>query len=111
MKPRNWKLFIVALLALSTSMALAQESGRTIKHRKYEQQHRIAQGVRSGQLTGRETRHLEGREVRINREERNMRANHDGHLTPANRARVERQQNRTSRAIYNKKHNAAHRPY
>jgi hypothetical protein len=111
MKPLHWKFFGVALLALSTSMAFAQESGRTAQNRKYNQQHRIAQGVRSGQLTPRETQHLEGREARINHEEHNMRARHDGHLTPANRARIQRQQNRTSRAIYNKKHNAAHRPY
>lgn len=111
MKQRNWKLFGVAVLALSTSLAFAQESGRTAQNRKYEQQHRIAQGVRSGQLTGRETRHLESRERHINREERNMRASDNGHLTRTDRARIQRQQNRTSQAIYNKKHNAAHRPY
>uniref|UniRef100_A0A7V4XUG4 Lipoprotein n=1 Tax=Acidobacterium capsulatum TaxID=33075 RepID=A0A7V4XUG4_9BACT len=111
MKPRNWKLLGIALLALSTSMALAQESGRTIQQRKHAQQHRIAQGVRSGQLTRRESRNLKAREAGIRHEERHMRANHDGHLTPSNRARIQRQQNRTSRAIYNKKHNAAHRPY
>jgi len=111
MKQRNWKLYGVAILALTTSMAFAQESGQTAQHRKNVQQQRIAQGVHSGQLSARETHHLEGRESHINHEEHNMRTRDNGHLTHADRTRIQHQQNRTSRAIYNKKHNAAHRPH
>ncbi|MGA9814280.1 MAG: hypothetical protein WBQ64_15955 [Terriglobales bacterium] len=78
----------------------------TIHQRKENQQDRIAQGVKSGQLTAGETEHLEKREVRINKEVHNERVANGGKLTSAERRQVNRQQNRTSRAIYRKKHNA-----
>jgi hypothetical protein len=78
-----------------------------IQHRKYNQQHRIAQGVKSGSLTPREARGLERKEAKINREERRMKA--DGNFTPQERARILRQQNAMSRQIYRQKHDAQHR--
>lgn len=93
-----------ALLALSTTVAMAQ-TAPVIRDRKGDQQARIARGVRSGQLTARETSHLERREASINREERSMRRADNGHLTRADRAALTRRQNRTSRAIYRDKHN------
>ena len=80
-----------------------------IGQRKENQQDRIAQGVKSGQLTARETARLEGREAHINRETRAMRAANGGKLTPAEKAKVNRQQNRVSRSIYHQKHDAQHR--
>ena len=74
--------------------------------RAENQQDRIAQGIKSGQLTPNETAHLEGREAAINKEVKNDRAANGGTLTPAERRQVNRQQNRTSNAIYRKKHNA-----
>ncbi len=74
--------------------------------RAENQQDRIAQGVKSGQLTAGEAAHLEGREAHINKEVHNERAANGGTLTPAERRQVNRQQDRTSRAIYRKKHNA-----
>jgi hypothetical protein len=73
--------------------------------RQENQQDRIAQGVKSGQLTPSETAHLEGRESAINHEVKNDRAANGGKLTPVERNQVNRQQNRTSNAIYRKKHN------
>jgi hypothetical protein len=77
-----------------------------VGQRQRNQQERIAQGVKSGQLTPRETAHLEGRESAINHEVKNDRAANGGKLTPAEHRQVNRQQNRTSNAIYRKKHNA-----
>lgn len=99
-------LLATALLGLSSTIGMCQTSA-TIYERKQNQQERIAQGVRSGQLTARETRNLERREVSINREERAMRRADDGHLTPADRAALRQRQNRVSQAIYRDKHNAA----
>jgi hypothetical protein len=99
-------VFATALLAFSSTIAMAQSSA-TIAQRKVNQQDRIAQGIRSGQLTARETAHLETREASINREERNMRRDDDGHLTRGDRAALTARQNRVSRAIYRDKHNAA----
>jgi hypothetical protein len=77
-----------------------------VGQRERNQQERIAQGVKSGQLTAGETAHLEGRESAINKEVHNDRAANGGKLTQAERRQVNHQENRTSRAIYNKKHNA-----
>jgi hypothetical protein len=77
-----------------------------VGQRERNQQERIAQGVKSGQLTAGETTHIEGREAAINKEVHNERAANGGKLTQAERQQVNRQENRTSRAIYRKKHNA-----
>jgi hypothetical protein len=97
-------MFATALLAFSSTIAMAQSSA-TIAQRKINQQDRIAQGIRSGELTPRETAHLESREASINREERNMRRADDGHLTAGDRAALTARQNRVSSAIYRDKHN------
>jgi len=106
----NWtgRLTVMALFGALALPAVAQ-SNHEINQRKVKQQDRIAQGVRSGQLTPRETRHLEAREAHINHQEARMKAANGGHLTPAERARINREQNRTSRAIYRQKHDAQHR--
>jgi hypothetical protein len=77
-----------------------------VGQRQRNQQERIAQGVKSGQLTAGETAHLEHREAAINKEVKTERAANGGTLTPVERRQVNRQQNRTSNAIYRKKHNA-----
>ena len=74
--------------------------------REANQQARIANGARSGQLTPRETGRLEKREGNINREVRNDRAANGGKLTPQERAQASHQQNNASKQIYDDKHNA-----
>jgi hypothetical protein len=76
-----------------------------VGQRERNQQERIAQGVKSGQLTAGEAAHVEHREAAINHEVRTERAANGGTLTQAERRQVNRQENRTSRAIYRKKHN------
>jgi hypothetical protein len=73
--------------------------------RAENQQDRIAQGVKSGQLNAGEAAHLEGNEARINNEVRNDRAANGGKLTNSEKAQINRQQNRQSRQIYQAKHN------
>src|ERR1051325_3193550 len=80
-----------------------------VGQRQRNQQERIAQGIKSGQLNARETARLEGSEAHINKESPNDRAANGGKLTPAEKAKVNRQENRTSRAIYRQKHDAQHR--
>ena len=77
-----------------------------INQRKGDQQQRIGQGVKSGQLTAGETSHLERQESGINREERGMRAQDNGHLTKQDRKTIHSQQNQESRRIYRDKHNS-----
>jgi hypothetical protein len=76
--------------------------------RAENQQDRIAQGIKSGQLTAGESAHLESNEAKINKEVRNDRTANGGKLTAQERAQVNRQQNRMSHQIYRDKHNARH---
>jgi hypothetical protein len=110
----NWKSVFAAVILVGVfgatqvsaqqTSATAQPAGK-IADRKENQQDRIAQGVKSGQLTAGETAHLENKEARINRETRNDRAANGGKLTNAEKAKVNRQQNRVSKDIYRDKHN------
>ena len=78
----------------------------TIANRKENQQDRIANGVKSGQLTAGETSNLESKEAAINGETRADRAANGGKLTPAEKQQINRQQNQVSKQIYQDKHNA-----
>ena len=99
-------LVTAALCTLLTGAGFAQVTGQTIQERKNDQQGRIAQGVRSGQMTAGETRNVERREASVNREERGMRRADGGHLTAGDKAALTRRQNHISRSIYKDKHNA-----
>ena|ERR1700761_8109367 len=75
-----------------------------INQRKSDQQARIAQGAKSGQLTQHQTAHLEHQEHAINHEEHAMRSQDNGHLTKQDRSTIHAQQNQESRRIYRDKH-------
>jgi hypothetical protein len=76
-----------------------------IGQRRENQQDRIAQGIRSGQLTPREASNLENKEQGLNREIGGMRQANGGTLSKADKQVVNQQQNKLSKQIYNKKHN------
>ena len=76
-----------------------------IGQRRQNQQNRIAQGIRSGQMTPREASNMENKQQGVNREVRGMRQANGGKLTNADRRAVNQQQNKLSKQIYNKKHN------
>ena len=65
--------------------------------------------MKSGSLTAGETAQMEKKEKKINKEERNMRSENGGKLTKTDKAKINRQQNRVSKQIYKKKHNARKR--
>ena len=94
----------VAMLAQATPTP--GQHDHNIQQRKADQQGRIANGVKSGQLTAGETGRLEHQEAGINKEERGMRAQDNGHLTHQDRQTIHKQQNQESRRIYRDKHNA-----
>jgi len=85
----------------------AQSGPPTVQQRKENQQDRIANGVSDGQLSASETRNLEKKESQLNQEERDMKAQDNGHLTSADRAALRQQQNHLSNQIYKDKHNAS----
>jgi hypothetical protein len=92
-------------IALTVSPAFAQQADPSIAQRRDNQQERIANGIQNGQLTAGEAERLETREAALNKEQSNMRAADNGHLTAANRATLNRQQNRLSDRISDDKHN------
>ncbi len=96
------RLFAAAALGLMALTAAAPAEAR-INQRQYRQQNRIYNGIRSGELNRREAARLEGREARIARYEARSRADGGG-LSGRERYRIERMQDRTSRAIYRQKH-------
>ena len=100
------KRIILGLAALASVAALTTAAdAQPIGQRQANQQARIEQGVRSGQLTPGETRNLERREARLSYRKDMMRARDDGRLSGRDRVALQRQENRDSRAIYRAKHN------
>ncbi len=100
------QVLVMTAALLAAPALMNAQSNSEINQRKVDQQQRIRQGVRSGQLTGHETAHLQRQEHAINHEERAMRAQDNGHLTRADRRVINRQQNAESARIYRDKHNA-----
>ena len=98
-----------AIYAQTTTPPPAPATKPTINQRKTDQQERIGNGVKSGQLTAGETSHLEHQEAGINKEERGMKAQDNGHLTKQDRKTINKQQNQESKRIYRDKHNAKKR--
>ena len=79
--------------------------------RAENQQQRVANGVRSGQMTAGETRNVENREARINHQAAADRAANGGHLTAQEHQEINQRQNNVSRSIDNDKHNTATQPH
>ncbi len=107
MQIRTLALGTASLLLSVAALAQTAPPPGTAGQRKADQQARIAQGVKSGQLTPHETANLEHREASVNHEERNLRAANGGKLTAADRTALNKRQNKISKSIYNDKHNDA----
>lgn len=97
-------LTAIALLISTpfTPPAFAQTAASEIQ-RDINQESRIEQGLKSGQLSTQEAARLERGEARIDRME--YKALKDGTLSPEEAARIQRAQNQESNAIRQLKHN------
>ncbi|MBV9849157.1 MAG: hypothetical protein JO250_05655 [Armatimonadetes bacterium] len=93
------------LVAGTASAAVPYPHPHNVNQRLRDQHARIRQGIRSGQLTWRETRNLDRRDARVVRQEQRDRFFHNGHLTSGERRQLNHELNRDSRAIYRDKHN------
>jgi hypothetical protein len=89
---------------------VAHYGNNEIGQRRENQQDRIAQGIRSGQMTAGETARTENREQGINEQDHADRAADGGKLTGRNKAQLNHQLNGASRQIYRQKHNALKAP-
>jgi len=98
----NRILLSVVFAGVVASSAFAAPKGA---YRK--QQQRIAQGVKSGQLTARETSNLESKERAISGQVRADKQANGGQLTGAEKAQVRAEHAGLSKQIHTDKHNAA----
>ena len=110
-----------ALMCIGTASAQAQTSNTSgagpgqvdpghprvnqVNRRETNQQKRIANGIKSGQLTPAETRRLERGEQRLQKNEQRDMAKHNGHLTKKDQRQLNREANRMSARIAKDKHN------
>jgi hypothetical protein len=76
-----------------------------VGERAANQQQRIGNGVKSGQMTAGETAHVEKQEAGINHQVKEDRAANGGHLTNSEKKQVNKEQNKTSKEIHQDKHN------
>jgi hypothetical protein len=92
-----------AVMLLSTALYAGPTDVPVIQQREQNQQKRIDQGVKSGELTPREAGKLEAKQAQIKQDEVRMKS--DGKLTAKERRKLKAEENRSSRDIHRKKHN------
>lgn len=85
--------------------ANAHYGNNEVGARRDQQQQRVAQGIRSGQMAPSEAARSERSEQNINRQVRADRRANGGTLTPGERKNINRQQNHASAQIHAEKHN------
>jgi hypothetical protein len=111
-------LAVGGLLCTSSALAQTATSGagagvvdpghprvNQVNRREGRQQQRIAQGIKNGSLSPKETANLEKREASVQKQEQKDMAKNNGHLTKAEQNQLNRRENRISRSIYRDKHN------
>jgi hypothetical protein len=99
---------IAALTVFTTAPAIADGTRDPgVNHRQHNQHARIHQGVRSGELTRRETHRVREEQRDVRQLERAYKS--DGTLTRAERVDLHHEQNQASRDIRRQKHDGQER--
>jgi hypothetical protein len=107
MKPVLSSLLAVLLTSVVAAPQAADGPERSVNQRQHNQQQRIHQGVRQGDLTRGEARQLQHQARDVRREERAFRS--DGRFTAAERQQVQRDLNHVSRNIRHERHDGGRR--
>jgi len=101
-------LFLTSVLAVaSVSLLPALANGQNINKRLQNQNQRIKQGVKDGQLTRNQVDALRSHDANIRARELRDKAHDNGHLTAKERSNLNRSLNRNSKSIYRDRHDAA----
>jgi len=108
-----FRTVISAIVFMCAATALAQDQNPppqtpkdktpVVRERQMNQKARIREGVKSGELTKGEARKLHQEQKTIKAEK--QMAKTDGKVTPEERAKLRKDQNKASRDIYKLKHN------
>lgn len=104
------KILLASLLLASPALLLAEDAKQPIRTREERQQDRIANGVKSGELTPAETAKLEAREAELNKQIADDKAANGGKLTRKERRKIEKELDEISRKIHRQKHDAQTAP-
>jgi hypothetical protein len=99
---KAWIKFSFLAVIISVALPL-MGLAQGINQRQQNQQARIRQGVRSGELTRREAGRLQAQQARIRVNEAYARRS-GGEFTARERARIQGQLNRSSNRVYRQKH-------
>jgi len=112
-------LAVGGLMVVGSAAAQTQTSGagagqvdpghprvNQVNRRETNQQNRIANGVKNGQLTPGQTARLERGEQRLQNNEKRDMAKDNGHLTKQDQRQLNRESNRMSKRIATDKHSA-----
>ena len=98
---RTSRLLVTVLAAIALPV-MAQTNTPNIDQRQANQQQRIDQGVKSGELTGKEAARLEKGQERVQAMEDKAKA--DGKVTRKERVRLQQAESKQSKKIYHEKH-------
>ena len=106
--PKRLTLLLAGILVSGIGL-LAQDTTTPkreaqVERRAVRQQKRIDKGVASGQMTPKEAAHAEKREAKLQGDI--AKAEADGKVTKKEQAKLNAEENRNSRKIARKKHNA-----
>ena len=81
-----------------------------VKERQEKQADRIEAGEKSGEIDKHEAKKLDKKEKEIQDEKKKDREKHDGHITKEEQEKLNRQQDKRGKKIYEDKHNAETNP-
>ncbi len=95
-------------LLLAAAPALAQDvpghpRENEVNTRLQNQQNRVANGVADGQINAKQAARDSARDAKVAREESRDEAKHDGHITKAEQAKMNRQLNNNSDHIHDQR--------
>ena len=96
------KIMFAALVTIGFTVASNAQNTPVVDAREQNQKARIRDGVKDGELTKKEAVGLRAEQRRVKKTE--ARAKADGTVTPAERAKLDRKQDRASRHIAKQKH-------
>ena len=107
MLQRKISIALLAMLAIGISQGAMAEGDfakdhprrAEVNHRLNNQNARIHNEVREGDMSPEKAERLHRKDHRIRQEERHMAAEHGGAITPQEQATLNRQENRVSRQI------------
>lgn len=100
-------VFAALLVSAQTFAAEGRPRDPGVNHRQHQENHRIKQGVRSGELTRDEAQGLRQERHEIRQEERAYKS--DGKLTPEERKDLHQDLNAFNKDIHQEKHDEERR--